>query len=396
MGTVKEVKIKGLSIPFDTGVETTWSRRDGTTTFLVEVTTEKGVKGYGEMVAFFPADLCLIALNRVMEEVSGQDVAHTGPIGHRALYGSGWMRTGHMNDLGAAAWAAFEMAMLDAQAKESECNLADLFGGRLTDKIPVVVNLAVSSFDEMAEEAHRMVGKGHRNLFVKAAKHNKSLDEDMLMLETIKDRVGNDVPMHIDVNGAWKLSTAITALGRLEASDVRISCLEQPVMESSGLIALRQKSSVPIGVNELLSSPQSVAECVTNGVADVYILDMYEVGGLRPLWYIAQFLADANITVICRAHGGSSMGNLAAWQVLSTCNGSPGPHQYYDDPGKNDIIAWDPLLKDGTITLPGGTGLGVEPDQAAINEYHTRFESGEVYSIYSNKSTGVIPIFPKY
>ena len=56
MGIIKDVKIRGLSIPFDTSVETTWSKRDGTTTFLVELTTDKGLKGYGEMVAFFPAD----------------------------------------------------------------------------------------------------------------------------------------------------------------------------------------------------------------------------------------------------------------------------------------------------------------------------------------------------
>jgi len=396
MGIIKEVIIRGLSIPFNEGVESTWSKRSGTTIFLVELITDKGIKGYGEMVCFFPVDLCLSTLEKVADEVRNKDVAHTAVVGHRVLYGGGWMRTGHMNDLGAAAWAAFEMAMLDAQAKEAECNIADLFGGRLTDRVPVVVILDVAGFEKMAEEAKRLVVKGHRHLFVKAAKHNKSLADDLEMLETIRNKVGDSIPLHVDVNGAWKNQTAIMALSEIKKRRINVSCLEQPVMEAAGLIALHQKSSVPIGVNELLHSPQSVVECALNGVGDVFMLDMYEVGGLRSLWYIAQFLSDANLTVVCHANGGSSLGYVAALQVLATCNGSPGPHQFYDNQDELDLVEWNPDLREGTIQLPEGLGIGVEPKQSAIKEYNKRFESGEVFSIYANKSRDTIPQFPKY
>ncbi len=388
--------IQGLSIPLEESVETTWSQRSGTTTFLVELTTDKGIKGYGEMVCFFPVDLCLSTLEKVAEEVRHRDVAHTGVVGHRVLYGGGWMRTGHMNDLGAAAWAAFEMAMLDAQAKEAGINIADLFGGRLTNRVPVVVNLPVAGFAEMSEEARRLVDRGHRSLFVKAAKHNKSLAEDLAMLEAIRHKVGDGIPMHVDVNGAWKMATAVMAIREIKKRRLNVSCLEQPVMEASGLLSLRRRSQIPIGVNELLHSPQSVIECALNRVADIFVLDMYEMGGLRTLWYIAQFLADANLTVVCRAHGGSSLGYLAALQVLSTCNGAPGPHQFYDRRKDTDLVTWKDKLENGTVLLPENPGIGADPDKDAIKEYAGRFNSGEVYTIYANKSEKTIPNFPKY
>ena len=90
---------------------------------------------------------------------------------------------------------------------------------------------------------------------------------------------------------------------------------------------------------------------------------MYEVGGLRSLWYISQFLADANIAVVCRAHGGSSLGYLSALQVLSTCNGAPGPHQFYDNQEERDLVCWNPKLENGTIALPEGPGIGVNPEK---------------------------------
>ena len=86
MGIVREVVIRGLSIPFEESVETTWSKRSGTTIFLVELTTDRGIKGYGEMVCFFPVDLCLSTLEKVAEEVQNKDVAHTSVVGHRVLY----------------------------------------------------------------------------------------------------------------------------------------------------------------------------------------------------------------------------------------------------------------------------------------------------------------------
>lgn len=396
MGIVRETTVYGLSIPFGRSVETTWSKRKGTTTFLVEIQTDKDIKGYGEMIAFFPADLCLTALNRVCEEIKGRNVAHTAVASRRALYGSGWMRTGRMNDLGAAAWAACEMAMLDAQAKESEMCLSDIFGGSLEQRHPVTVNLDVGPVEKMAAEARELIANGYRHLFVKAAKHNTSLAEDLHMLATIADAVGNHVPLHIDVNGAWKLPTAMSALAAIEKNGFNVNCIEQPVMEAAALRSLQRRTKIPIGVNELLTSPQAVVACALAGIGDVFVLDMYEVGGLRNLWYIAQFLADANIATVCRAHGGSSLHYLAALQVLSTCNGAPGPHQYYNRDPSQDILLWDPELLDGTVTLPRRPGIGLDPLPEALAEYANRFESGERYTIYAPKSRSVVPGFPKY
>jgi len=393
---IQSVEIRGFSIPFSKSVETTWSKRSGTTSFLVELTTASGVSGYGEMVAFFPTDICLAALNKGIEEIKGQSLLDLNSLRQRVLYGGGWMRTGSMNDLGAAVWATLEMAMLDAQAKVYGVNLAQLFGGRLHERIPVVPNVPVGDFEAMAEYSSQLIKRGHRRLFTKAAKHNHSLNDDIKMLSTIQRKVGNEIPLHVDVNGAWRLPTAISAVREIKNKGLNIFCLEQPVMDEQGLIMLRKKSQVAIGVNELLSSPQAVIACVKKEVADVYILDMYEVGGLFALWYISKYLTDAEYTVVCRAHGGSALGYIAALQVMSAVNGAPGPHQFYDNYNEEDLVSWDPQLQDGTIVLPNKTGIGLEPKSEKLKEFGGRFKSGEIFSIYANKNRTVVPNFPKY
>lgn len=393
---IKQLKIQGFSIPFSRSVETTWSKRSGTTSFLVELTTASGIIGYGEMVAFFPIEICLNALTKAAEELRGHNVADLNVLRHRVLYGGGWMRTGTMNDLGAAVWAALEMAMLDAQAKIYGVNIAQLFGGRLHSQIPVVPNVPVGDFDAMAEYGRNLIDRGHRRLFTKAAKHNRCLNDDILMLEKIQNKVGKDVALHVDVNGAWRLSTAVNAIKQMERKGINLSCLEQPVLEEKGLLSLRKKSPFPIGVNELLSSPQAVMRCAINGVADVFILDMYEVGGLSALWYITKYLTDADYNVVCRAHGGSALGYIAALAIMSAVHGAPGPHQFYDNSYERDLVIWDLKLKEGCIELPQGQGIGVEPDLKKLKEFSGRFKSGEIFSIYGNKNKTVVPNFPKY
>ena len=50
---IKKINLYGLSIPFKKKVETNWSKRLGTTSFLIEVKTSNNISGYGEMIAFF-------------------------------------------------------------------------------------------------------------------------------------------------------------------------------------------------------------------------------------------------------------------------------------------------------------------------------------------------------
>ena len=49
---IKKFIVHPLSIPFTKSVNTTWSKRKGTTIFLIEIITNNNVKGYGEMISF--------------------------------------------------------------------------------------------------------------------------------------------------------------------------------------------------------------------------------------------------------------------------------------------------------------------------------------------------------
>ena len=86
---IKEIKIHGLSIPFKKNIQTTWSKRSGTTIFLIELITSNNIKGYGEMISFFKSDISKMTLERMVEDIKGFNLFEINKMKNRAIYGGG-------------------------------------------------------------------------------------------------------------------------------------------------------------------------------------------------------------------------------------------------------------------------------------------------------------------
>ena len=395
---IKEIKIHGLSIPFKKNIQTTWSKRSGTTIFLIELITSNNIKGYGEMISFFKSDISKMTLERMVEDIKGFNLFEINKMKNRAIYGGGWMRTGHLNDLGSAAWAGLETAIYDAICKEKKMPLQDFFGGEIKNDFKVSVNVDVEDVKSMCKNAKKLVAKGYKTLFIKVAKNSKSLNQDIEMLLSIQKVVGKKISLHIDANGAWTIQTAIRAIKLLEKHDLNIYCIEQPVMDMQALKSLRKKTKYPIAVNELLYSPQNIIDCAKNEIADIFVLDIFEFGGVTNLWYLSKFLTDSGYSVACRAHGGSNISYLTSLKILaaSNSNKSTNSNQLYDFNHKEELLEWNTSIKDGQLVVNSLSDIGVKINKNLFNKYKKNYDNGIVYEIYKNNKKKKIPGFPKY
>lgn len=394
---IKKINLHGLSIPFKKKIETNWSKRSGTTSFIVEVITKDNVVGYGEMIAFFPAKQCEVTLKKMIKDIKNFKLNDISKMMNRSLYGGSWMRTGKANDLGLSAWAAIEMALFDAFSKSLKISVGDFFGGCMQNNFLLAVNLDVGSISSMCKEAKRLVKRGYKTLFIKVGKNNLSLDKDLLMLSKIQKAVGKKIQLYIDANGAWSLQTATTALRKLENLDLNIICIEQPVMNKEGLNILRRKFKFPIGVNELLSNPQNILNCLKDDVADFYILDIFEAGGIINFFSLCKTIVSSGKYVICRAHGGTNLSYIMSLKILSAINANliTVPHQCYELQDKN-LINWSPNLKNGLLNIDKEINKGITLNKKLFIKFSKLFKQGKYYEIYNNKNNKSVPYFPKY
>ena len=141
------------------------------------------------------------------------------------------------------------------------------------------------------------------------------IDADLDRVAAVRERVGTDVRIRLDANGAWSASEAQRGLERLAVYDPEF--VEEPVAGLEALAALRLTSPVSIAVDESAGSPKEVARAVSMGAADVVVLKPSALGGPSASAEVAARVRDAGLDVVVTSLLEGSVGIRAAAHLAS-------------------------------------------------------------------------------
>ncbi len=108
---------------------------------------------------------------------------------------------------------------------------------------------------------------------------------DVERVAELRDIVGPTVAIRVDANGAWDVDTAVDVIERLDRYDVEL--IEQPVATLDDLARVRRKVTVPIAVDESLRSLDDARDVARLEVADVVVLKVQPLGGVRAALAVA-------------------------------------------------------------------------------------------------------------
>ena len=177
--------------------------------------------------------------------------------------------------------AAIDLAMWDILGKASGQPLFRLFGGYRED-VPCYVTCAYyrdgKDLGELREEMEMLKAQGHRAF--KAKIGGASLDEDMARLRVIREVIGDEDELMLDVNGAWDLPTAIEGARLLK--EIRPRWLEEPVRwfdDRRELRILAQKTDIPLSAGESEQTGHGVRALLEEQAIDIVQFDCTRMGG---------------------------------------------------------------------------------------------------------------------
>ncbi len=141
----------------------------------------------------------------------------------------------------------------------------------------VPVNVTVPAVD--ARTAFAMVtGSGCRTAKVKVADPGQSAVDDIDRLAAVRDALGPEGKIRIDVNAAWDLDTAIERLNTMARFDLEYA--EQPVRTIEEMIELRRRVPVRIAADEAVRMAADPLEVAQRGAADILVLKVQPLGGV--------------------------------------------------------------------------------------------------------------------
>ena len=142
----------------------------------------------------------------------------------------------------------------------------------------VPVNVTVPAVTP--EHASRLVVEsGCRTAKVKIAEPGDDRDADLARVAAVRDVLGPNGRLRVDVNAAWSVDEAADRINELDWFDLEY--VEQPVRTIDDLIELRRRVNVRIAADEAVRLADDPMEVARRGAADLLVLKVQTLGGAR-------------------------------------------------------------------------------------------------------------------
>ena len=177
----------------------------------------------------------------------------------------------------------------------------------------IPVNVTVPACDP--ERAHAIVTRssGCRTAKVKVAEKGQTLAEDLARVEAVRDAIGADGRIRIDVNGGWSREDAVSWIPLLDKASGGLEYVEQPCADVEDLARVRRKVDVPIAADESIRRAEDPYRVRHLEAADIAVLKVQPLGGVRACLRIAE---DIGLPVVVSSAVETSVG-IAAGVALA-------------------------------------------------------------------------------
>jgi o-succinylbenzoate synthase len=332
---------------------------------LVRLESADGA-GWGECVASphpryseeFNEAAWLVIRDHMAPSLAAGEPADASDVG-RVL---SWVRGHRM------AKAALEMAALDAELRAEGRSLAS-FLGAVRDRVECGVSIGIpGSEDDLVEQVRGYLGQGYRRIKLKIEP-----GWDVEPVTAVREAFPETM-LSVDANAAYRLEDAPV----FEALDeLSLVMIEQPLAHDDLLehAELQRRIATAICLDESIRSADDARAALELGACRIVNIKQGRVGGLLEARRIHDVARERGVPVWCGGMLETGIGRaanvaLAALPGFTLPGDTSASARYF----AQDITEPFVVDADGTMAVPDGPGLGVEPDPARLEEVTVRTE----------------------
>ncbi|MDX2101232.1 MAG: enolase C-terminal domain-like protein [Alphaproteobacteria bacterium] len=358
---------------------------------ILEVEAEDGTIGLGESYGDTATLAALAAVAPQLVGLSPWDMA--GLINAATLSITGSPATGApypavADKTLAVTIGAFEVAMLDLQARLLGLPLHALLGGAVRERVPFAAYLfykfahhrddpgypadpwgeALSDADLVAQAQRMVRAYGFGSLKLKAGVFPP--EREIATLHALRHAFP-DHPLRIDPNGGWSLSTAKRLLPQLEGV---VEYLEDPVPTLADMGQLAAETTLPLATNMVTVAFGHLPETLRLGAVQVVLSDHHYWGGLRATQRLADLARVFGLKIAMHSNSHLGISLAAMTHVAATIPNLDYACDTHYPWQEDEVIAEGRLaFAHGTLAPPPGPGLGVTLDRTALAALHQTY-----------------------
>jgi O-succinylbenzoate synthase len=266
------------------------------------------------------------------------------------------------------AKATLVNAFVDATLRAENRSLATFLGG-VRDRVACGVSIGIApSTDRLLEQVAGYLVEGYRRIKLKIAPGT-----DVARVDAVRE-ANPDVVLSVDANAAYSLADLATFR---QLDELGLLMIEQPLHHEDLLqhAKLQEQLETPLCLDESIRSAADAAAAVELAACRIVNVKQGRVGGLLEARRVHDVCAAQEVPVWCGGMLETGIGRatnlaLAAMPGFTLPGDTSASRRYFLE----DLTEPFELAPDGTMGVPSGPGIGVEPRPDRLESCTLRVE----------------------
>ena len=251
-------------------------------------------------------------------------------------------------------------AMLDADLRAQGVSLAAYLGG-VRERVACGVSVGIAgSTDALLEQVAGYLGEGYRRIKLKIEPGT-----DVERVAAVRE-AHPDIALSVDANAAYRLEDRETFRA---LDDFGLLMIEQP-LHFEDLVqhaVLQRELSTDLCLDESVRSAADAEAALALGACRIINIKQGRVGGVLEARRVHDVAAARGAPVWCGGMLETGVGRatnlaLASMEDFSLPGDTSASRRYFAE----DLTEPFELAMDGTMAVPSGPGIGVEPEAARL------------------------------
>jgi L-alanine-DL-glutamate epimerase-like enolase superfamily enzyme len=357
---ITAIRVYQIDLPLHEG-SYKWSGGNAVSVFdstVVEVETDAGITGWGEVCPLGPAYLPAYAAGaragivELAPHLIGADPTALGTLNDRmdsAMRGHPYVKS------------AIDMACWDILGKVCGLPIATLMGGRVGDDFALYRAISQDSPARMAERIGEYREAGYRKFQLKVG---GDPDTDIDRIRAAARVLARGDVLVADANTGWTQHAAVRVADAVRDVDVY---LEQPCRTYEECLAVRQHTNRPFVLDEVIDGIDMVVRGARDHAMDIINLKISKVGGLTKARQIRDLCVSLGVAMTIEDTWG---GDIITAAIAHLAHSTPTSFLFsatdFNSYGGVAFAAGAPQRSNGRLACSEAPGLGVEPDMAIV------------------------------
>jgi len=343
---------------------------------FLKVKTDEGITGISECTLQNREEGALGYLQgAVRRHVIGSDPFNVEELCLRMLRNEFW-RAGPIST---TIMSGIEIACWDIIGKAVGQPVWRILGGRCHEKIKAYANAWYTverKPQEFAKRVKVVLDKGYKALKVDPFGpggleiSNAEKEKSVALVAAIREAVGPDIEIFVEMHGRFSPSTAIVIAHMLEP--YKPGWIEEPCPpeDVAALKKVADHVDIPVATGERCFMRYGCREVIESGAPDIIQTDVIHTGGILEMKKIAG-MAEVR-SMMMAPHNSNGPVCTAASLHFGFCTTNLKVQECFDDFSETwvvDAVPGTPRPKDGYFYPPEKPGLGVELNEDLIKKH---------------------------